>query len=336
MTYLVTGAAGLLGSHVVDLLVEQGYRPRSLVQPGEDVRHLEEAGAYVLVGDVRDRDAVIAAVGNVEYVIHCAAKTGPWGNEGDYVNINVRALEDLVRASVSVGVRRFVHISSITVHGNDVKGDADESRPLKVEPNPYSRSKVAGERLLEGMIRNDGAPVAIVRPGWIYGPRDRASFARFATMVQQRRMTLMGSGDNHIPLIYVRDAARGLLLAATSTAAEGRAYLLVNDQRVTQSQFFEAIARELGVKPPSRRIPYRLAVGLAAAAEWQAKVRGSGSPPPVTRYGVQLLGGENRFFVDRARRELGFQPEVDMAEGVQRAVAWVRATAGDPVAAGDR
>lgn len=336
MTYLVTGAAGLLGSHVVDLLVEQGHRPRALVQPGEDVRLLEGAGAEVVVGDVCDRDGIGPAVRDVEYVIHCAAKTGPWGNEADYVNTNVRALEHLVRASVSVGVRRFVHVSSITVHGNDVRGDADESLPLKGEPNPYSRSKVAGERLLEGMIRNDGAPVAIVRPGWIYGPRDRASFARFAAMVQQGRMTLMGSGDNHIPLIYVRDAARGLLLAATSTAAEGRAYLLVNDQRVTQSQFFDAIAAELGVKPASRRIPYRLALALAVAAEWQAKVRGSSSPPPVTRYGVQLLGGENRFFVERARRELGFQPEVDMAEGVERTVAWVRAAAKDPLPAGDR
>lgn len=331
----MTGAAGLLGSHVVDLLVEQGHRPRALVRPGEDVQYLAGAGAEVVVGDVCDRDALGAAVRDVEYVIHCAARTGPWGNEADYVNTNVRALEDLVRASASVGVRRFVHVSSITVHGNDVKGDADESRPLKAEPNPYSRSKVAGERLLEGMIRHDGYPVAIVRPGWIYGPRDRASFYRFAAMVEQGRMTLMGSGDNHVPLIYVRDAARGLLLAATSTAAEGRAYLLVNDQRVTQSQFFGAIAGELGVKPPSRRIPYRLALAVAVAAEWQAKVRGSASPPPVTRYGVQLLGGENRFFVERARRELGFQPEIDMAEGVERAVAWVRAEAGDPVPAGD-
>ena len=336
MTYLVTGAAGLLGSHVVDVLVEQGHRARALVQPGQDLRHLEEAGAEVVVGDVCDRDCIGTAVEDVEYVIHCAAKTGPWGNEADYVDTNVRALEHLLRASVSVGVRRFVHVSSITVHGNDVRGDADESRPLKVEPNPYSRSKVSGERLLEGMIRNDGVPVAIVRPGWIYGPRDRSSFARFAAMVEQGRMTLMGSGDNHIPLIYVRDAARGLLLAATSTAAEGRAYLLVNDQRVTQSQFFEAIAGELGVKPPSRRIPYRVALALAAVAEWQAKVRTSSSPPPVTRYGVQLLGGENRFFVERARRELGFQPEVDMAEGVERAVAWVRAAANDPLPAGDR
>lgn len=336
MTYLVTGAAGLLGSHVIDLLVEQGHRPRALVRPGEDARELEEAGAEVLFGDVCDRDAVRAAVRDVEYVIHCAAKTGPWGSEADYVNTNVRALEDLVRASASAGVSRFVHVSSITVHGNDVKGDADESSPLTVERNPYSRSKVAGERLIEGMVRNDGSPVTIVRPGWIYGPRDNASFARFAAMVQQGRMTLMGSGDNNIPLVYVRDAARGLLLAATSTAANGRSYLLVNDQRVTQNQFFQLIARELGVKPPSRRVPYRLALALAAAAEWQAKVRRSRSAPPVTRYGVQLLGGENRFSVERARRELDFRPEIDVAEGVERAVAWVRRTAGDPVPAGDR
>lgn len=336
MTYLITGAAGLLGSHVVDLLVEQGHRPRVLIQRAEEAGPLQEAGAEVHVGDVRDRDDVRAAVKNAEYVIHCAAKTGPWGKEADYVSTNVRALEDLVRASVAVGARRIVHVSSITVHGNDVKGVADESHPLREEPNPYSRSKVAGERLLQGMIRNEGYPVSIVRPGWIYGPRDRASFARFAAMVEQRRMTLMGSGRNHVPLIYARDAARGLLLAATSPNAQGRAYLLVNDQRVTQREFFDAIAQELGANPPSRRIPYRVALTMAVAAEWQGKIRKSVTAPPVTRYGVQLLGGENVFVIDRARQELGFRPEVGLEEGVQRAVGWLRSASREDIPVGGR
>ena len=89
-----------------------------------------------------------------------------------------------------------------------MRGEADENSPLRTEPNPYSRSKVAGERVLQRMIRDEGAPVTIVRPGWIYGPRDTASFARFAPMIDQGRMIMVGSGQNHLPLIYVRDAPR--------------------------------------------------------------------------------------------------------------------------------
>ena len=135
---------------------------------------------------------------------------------------------------MAAGVRRFVHVSSITVHGNNVRGEADENSPLRTEPNPYSRTKVAGERMLQRMIRDEGAPVTIVRPGWIYGPRDTASFARIAGMIGQRRMIMVGSGQNHLPLIHVRDVAEGLVLACAAGQAAGRTYLLVNDQPVTQ------------------------------------------------------------------------------------------------------
>ena len=82
-------------------------------------------------------------------------------------------------------MRRLVHVSSLTVHGNNVGGKADENSPLRTEPNPYSRSKVAGEKLLQRMIQDEGAPVTIVRPGWIYGPGDTASFGRIARMIDE-------------------------------------------------------------------------------------------------------------------------------------------------------
>jgi nucleoside-diphosphate-sugar epimerase len=148
-------------------------------------------------------------------------------------------------------------------------------------------------------------------------------------------MTLMGSGDNHVPLVYVRDVARGAILAATAPEAVGRAYLLVNDERVTQREYVAAIASELGVPAPTRRIPYRLALAAAALAEWQAKVRRS-AQPPVTRFGIQLLGGENQFVIDRARRELGFAPETGMEEGVRNAVAWFRVSEPDSLPTGSR
>jgi nucleoside-diphosphate-sugar epimerase len=236
----------------------------------------------------------------------------------------VRGLENLVRAAMAAGVRRVVHVSSITVHGIDIRGHADESAPLRQAPNPYSRSKVAGERLLQRLIEDEGAPVTIVRPGWIYGPRDTASFARFARMIEQGRMMMIGAGDNHVPLIYVGDVARGVLQASAASGAEGRSYLLVNDERVSQREFLTAVADELAVPPPTRRMPYRLAVMVGGAAEIAGRLSRRLQPPPVTRYGVQLLGGENCFIISRARRELGFSPQVDLAQGVRRSVDWYR------------
>jgi nucleoside-diphosphate-sugar epimerase len=314
----------LLGSHVTSLLITRGPRPRALVRPDDDAGWLARAGADVITADISDGSAIAPAFAGVDCVIHCAARTGPWGPASEYDRTNVRGLETIVRAAMAADVRRFVHVSSITVHGNNVRGRADENSPLRIEPNPYSRSKVAGEKLLQRMIRDEGARVTIVRPGWIYGPRDTASFARMARMIDQGRMIVIGSGENHLPLIYVRDAAEGVLLAGTAANAAGRSYLLVNDQPVTQRDYIGAVAAELGAPMPTRRIPYSLAVTLGAVAETAGRLTRSRQPPPVMRYGLQLLGGENRFSVGRARDELGFSPMTGLAEGVKYSVEWYR------------
>jgi nucleoside-diphosphate-sugar epimerase len=325
MTVLVTGGAGFLGSHLVELLLEAGESPRVLVRPGDDVAALTAGDVDIRWGDLADPAAVASATRGVDRVLHCAARTGPWGPPEEYERVNVRGLETLVRTALAAGARRLVHVSSITVHGNDVRGAADETAPLREEPNPYSRSKVAGERLLERMVREEAAPVTILRPGWIYGPGDRASFARLAERVATGRMVVVGDGSNHLPLIYVRDVARGILLAAEVEQALGRSYVLVNDEPVTQQDFLDSIAAELGVPAPNRHLPYRLALTAGATAEALGRLARRREPPPVMRYGLQLLGGENRFVITRARAELGFDPLVDLVEGVRRTVAWYRA-----------
>jgi 2-alkyl-3-oxoalkanoate reductase len=324
MTVLVTGAAGFLGSHVTDLLLAGGERPRMLIRPGGSLGPLAGADLDIRVADINDRAAVASAMRGVDLVLNCAARTGPWGPAAEYERTNVSGLENLVRAAMAGGVRRIVHVSSITVHGNDVGGEADESAPLRAEPNPYSRSKVAGERLLERLVRDEGAPVTVVRPGWIYGPRDTASFARLAHMIEKGQMIMVGPGTNHLPLIYVRDAAAGVVLAGEASGVTGRSYLLVNDEPVTQRDYLAAIAARLGARAPTRRIPYQVALLAGAGAENLGRLTRRQQPPPVMRYGLQLLGGENRFIIGRARRELGFLPQVNLTEGVRRSVEWYR------------
>jgi nucleoside-diphosphate-sugar epimerase len=329
MTVLVTGATGLLGSHLVDVLVERGERPRAVVPPEDRAHRFADADVDTRSGDVRDRAVLEAAMSDVDCVLHCAARTGPWGPEVEYQSTNVKGLETLVDVAVAAGVRRVVHVSSITVHGNDVRGGADETAPFRADSNPYSRSKVAGERLLQRMIAA-GAPVTIVRPGCIYGPRDAASFGRFATMMRDGRMVVIGSGENHVPLVYVRDVAEGMLQAAAVQGAVGRSYLLVNDESVTQQEYLDAIAAELGAASPTRHVPYPVALMLGAGCEVGARLARREQPPPLMRYGIQVLGGENRFSIARARQELGFSPQVDLAEGVRRSVEWYRSTQGHP------
>jgi nucleoside-diphosphate-sugar epimerase len=324
MITLVTGAGGLLGSHVTDLLADRGGRTRVLVRGNQTIDN-RDPGVEVFHGDMTDRASLEAAVVGVGRVIHCAARTGPWGPTAEYQRTNVEGLGSLIEASMAAGVRRIVHVSSISVHGNDLGGPADEMAPFRPGPDPYSRSKVAAEHLVEHLVRNRNAPVTIVRPGLIYGPRDTASFGRFAAMIESGRMVILGRGSNHLPLIYARDAALGVVLASECADASGQAFVLVNDEPVTQFDYLSRIAMGLGVAGPRRRIPYPLAMAIATMAEAGTRLLGREQPPPLTRFGVQLMAGENRFSIRRAGEQLGFIPQVDLEEGVRRSLEWYRA-----------
>lgn len=324
MNVLVTGAAGLVGSHVAELALERGDAVRVMAREGEDVCRLAEAGAEVCRADMADRTSLQAAVDGVDCVLHCAARVGPWGPEAEYELVNVYGPKALLEAAMTAGVKRFVHVSSIDVHGLVVGAGADETAPYGNGRDPYSRSKIGGERALQHLIRDRGAVATIVRPGLIYGPRDTNSFGRFARLIEQGRMVIVGSGGNHLPLIYVTDVARGILLASEADQAIARAYLLVNDEPVTQCDYFNAIAAELGVRPPHRHIPYRLALALGATAELAGHLTRRKQPPPLMRFGLKQVAGENRFVISRARTELGFSPQVPLADGVRQSIAWYR------------
>jgi len=324
MTVLVTGGGGFLGGHLVDLLIQSGEDVRVLALPAEDVSRLTAATVDVCRGDLRDRSSLEAAVDGADRVLHCAARTGPWGDEDEYRQVNVLGVQALLEVALAAGVERFVHVSSIAVHGTDVRGTADETTPLHGGSDPYSKTKAEGERLLERMIKRSDAPVTIVRPGLVYGPRDTNGFARFARLVEQGRMPIIGSGHNHVPLIHVSDVARGILLAADAERAVGNAYLLVSEEPVTQIDYFTTIAGELGVPAPRLHVPYHAALALGASAEVAGHLFGMRNPPPVMRFGVRQLGGENRFLGDRARADLGFSPQVRLTDGVRQSIAWYR------------
>jgi nucleoside-diphosphate-sugar epimerase len=323
---LVTGAAGFLGGHLVDMLLERGDEVRAMVRPVEDATRLKSlAGVEVVHGDLTDAQSLKRAVKNMQIAYNVAARTGPWGLEKDYTAVNVWGVADLITAAMDAGVQRIVHTSSITVYGHHLHGIVTEDHPFRAEDNPYSRTKIAGEKLIADMVKERGAPVVIVRPAWIYGPRDDASFGRFVSLVDSGKGFIIGSGNNIVPVVYVRDVAQGLIKAGDAgDHAIGRAYTLADDRRVTQSEYLNMMADFLEVPHIARHYPYAALFSAGRIAEllWQALGRRKSAPPPVTTYGVTLLGGNQEFSIDRARRELGYEPQYDYIRGLSEGVKW--------------
>lgn len=330
MKVLVTGAAGFLGGHLVDMLVERGDDVRAMVRPVEDASHIRTlAGVEIVHGDLTDAESLKRAVQGVERVYNVAAKTGPWGLEEVYYAINVQGVADLINAAMDAGVQRIVHTSSITVYGHHLHGIVTEDHPYHAEDNPYSRTKIAGEKLIGNLVKDRGAPVVIVRPAWIYGPRDNASFGRFVSRVESGKYFLIGSGDNSVSAVYVRDVAQGLIQAGDAgDEVLGRAYTLADDRRVTQAEYFGAMADALNVPRLSLKIPFSALylAGRTAEILWQTLGRRNAAPPPLTTYGITLVGGDQQFSIDRARQELGYEPMYDIKQGLAEGIRWYRST----------
>jgi len=323
---LVTGAAGFIGGHVVDALAERGNEVRALVRPGGNSSHLQALKDVEIVqGDLIDKGSLEFAVQDVQQVYNLAAKTGPWGVEEAYRAVNLQGLANLIHFAIDAGVQRIVHTSSVTVYGHHLRGVVTEDHPFYAEDNPYSRSKIAGERLISQLVQEHEAPVVILRPAWVYGPRDVASFCRFVNLVERGKSFLIGTGENIVPVVYVRDVAQGLIKAGDAgNEVIGRAYNIADDRPVTQAEYLNTIADALQAPHVSRKFPLSALylAGRTAEVVWQAMGRRKGAPPPLTTYGVSLLGENQQFSIDRARRELGYGPSFDVTRGVAEGVRW--------------
>jgi nucleoside-diphosphate-sugar epimerase len=324
---LITGATGLLGSHIAEKLTEAGQPVRVLVRPTSDTTFLESLGVEQAVGDVTDPPSLAEAMRGVETVYHAAARVGDWGPWREYVAITIEGTRNMLDAARDAGVGRFLHISSISAYGHpDGEGLVlDESAPLGQNLHKwsyYSRAKVQAERLAWDYHARGEVPVTVVKPSWLYGERDRASMPRLIRAIRAGKGKLLGDGTNRLNLTYAGNEAEGCILAATTDRALGESYNLSNDGEITQREYFNKIAETLGVPPVTRCVPYRVAYSAAFFMELFGHMVGKKKPPLVTRYSVWLIGRKCFFSSAKAREQLGWQPTVSYDEGIPRAVNW--------------
>jgi nucleoside-diphosphate-sugar epimerase len=319
---LVTGGNGFVGRHLVSALRKRGDSVRVLALPGEDADALAASGVVVFRGDIRRPETLVTPMRGVDSVLHLAAMMDVWRPFEDYHAVNVTGTENVCRAALAAGVRRLVHMSSSSVYGMALGRPADERFELRPFRDPYPQTKAAGDLAVQRMIVADGLPAVIARPDQIFGPGDHLHFARMADRLRAGKGVIVGKGDNALPLVYVDDVVQGLLLALDDDDAVGEAYNITNDRPLTQAQLLRAIARAVDAERPRLHLPYRALYAAGYVAERVAALTPSSQRPPVTRLGVAFAGTDNRYAIDKARRELGYAPRVDLDEGVRITARW--------------
>ncbi len=324
MRVLITGATGLLGGHLIKELQQRGEDIRALVLPVENADRLEKQGVEVVRGDITDANTLGPAVKDVELIFHLAGMMGVWRPLVDYRLVNVTGSENLYKAAQKAGVRRYVHTSSHTVYGLGYGRFLTENDALRPDPDPYSLTKAEGDRLMRRLMLNSNVETVILRPGTFFGPGDRLHFGRMAQKMKDGKGVIIGRGDNALPFCYVTDVVQGFLLAAYHENAPGNVYNITNDHPLTQLEMFNAIADAVGGVRPTRHLPY-LPIYYGSIVAEKVVARVTRTKPIVTQLGAMMFGSDNRHSVEKARRELGYEPKVDLRTGITLAAEWFNA-----------
>lgn len=321
MRVLVTGASGFTGGHLARSFARRGYQVRALARQAAQADALNAAGIDPVIGALDDARALQAAVKDVDVVYHIAAIYRQAGiPAAQYHAVNVRAVSDLVEAAAGAGVRRFVHCSTVGVHGDIAHPPANEDAPL----NPgdiYQRTKVEGERVAREAAARTGLAVTIARPTGIYGPGDRRLLKLFKG-VARRRFVVLGPGDIFYHLTYIDDLVEGFRLCGETPAAANRTYILAGGEVTTLNELIAIIAKDAHVAPPAVKLPV-WPFWLAGAA-CEAICVPLGIEPPLYRRRVDFFTKSRAFDITRARAELGYAPQVGLQEGIRRTLDWYR------------
>ncbi|MBQ15579.1 MAG: oxidoreductase [Planctomycetaceae bacterium] len=322
---LVTGATGLVGSHVAERAVREGLETRVIVRQPAAAGWLDDLGAEVVSGDMADGESLRRAVAGVSVIVHCAAKVGDWGPVEDYREVNVRGVERLLdEAEAGGSLKRFIHISSLGVYeARDHHGTDETEEPDREGIDGYTLTKVESEDLV--LARSSGGcPVVVLRPGFVYGSRDRTVVPRLLERLQAGAVKFLGSGEQLMNNTYVGNLVDAVFLAISRDDVLGEVFNITDERLVTKREFIGTIAREAGLDEPTGSVPLWLARALARGMERTWRLLGKTEAPLLSSAKIKFLGLNLDFDIGKARRELSYAPRVEFSEGMAETINWCR------------
>jgi nucleoside-diphosphate-sugar epimerase len=317
----LTGASGYTGGRLLDALRARGDEVTALVRPASVSEALRARASRIVEGSLGEAEAASRLVDGAEAVVHVAAVYRTAGHPDSYYReVNVGGTERLLEAAARAGLRRFVHTSTVGVHGHVERPPADEGAPI-APGDIYQATKAEAEALALEYHRRRGLPVAVVRPGAIYGPGE-TRFLKLFRAIARGRYAIVGSGRTFYPPVYIDDLVAGFLLALDREEAVGEAFLVCGPSYVTQWELASLIAKHTG----GRVLPFRVP---ARPLQWagdlvEALCVPLGIEPPLHRRRVDFWTKSRAFTIEKARRRLGYEPKVGLDEGIARTAAWYR------------
>jgi nucleoside-diphosphate-sugar epimerase len=315
MRVFLTGASGFIGRALAARLRADGAEVR-----GMDLR--ADPAADVVAGDVARPGPWQDHAGGCDLVIHTAAIVSLRTERPQEVwEANVLGTHHALDAAARAGARRFVHFSSVTAFGFSFPDQVDETYPVRLTGVPYPDTKIASEQHVLQAHAEGRMACTVVRPGDVYGPASRAWAVLPVELIRSRRFTLPAGGRGLFSPVYVDDLVDGVLRAATTEEAAGHVLTLSGGVGVPNREFFGRYADALGMRLLT--VPTPLALGGSALVQLAARLQPGDNDinPRALRYMTRT----GTYAIGKARDLLGWEPQVGVDEGLERALAWLRA-----------
>ena len=319
-TLLITGATGFVGSHVIEVSSGYKFQVRALVRKPTDAERLAAAGIECVIGSLEDAESLQKAVAGTTAVLHLAAATRA-RTPAEYQRANVAGTQAVIDAMLAAEPRpmRLIYLSSLAAVGPPVAGRPvtrdDVPRPLTT----YGRTKLAGEKVCE--VAADRFQVAVLRAPAVYGPRDRDVF-EFFRLANRGIVPLPRAATGRLQMIHVRDLARSLLLAATSSAARG-VYHVAEADSYGWEEMARMVGKALGKQVRVPRIPTPVIVAAAALNETIFGLMGRSTIFNREKADELTVPGW-LCETELARRDFGFEAHIPLQEGFNETANWYK------------
>ena len=309
----VTGALGFIGRALAD-----HFRSRGSEVCGVDLR--PDPGRGCVYGDVsRPGDWQRAAEGS-GLVIHTAAIVSMLDDPDLLWRVNVMGTRNALDAAHAGGARRFVHLSSVTAFSFEFPDGVTEDHPVRCNGVPYVDTKVTGEQVVLQAHAAGEVACTIVRPGDVYGPAARSWTVLPVEEIRRGRLLLPAMGRGIFSPVYLDDVVAGIARAATRTQGAGHVFTISGGAGVPTAEFFGHYARLLGKRIPVAPTPVARALAAAVGGATRLIGRESEANAAVASY----LSRKGTYSIEKARRMLGYEPGVDVPEGMGRTAEWLR------------
>jgi nucleoside-diphosphate-sugar epimerase len=321
--YLVTGATGFLGPYLIRELISKGHTCKCLVRDTSNTDFLKDIGTELFQGDITEKNTLTGIADNTDVLIHMAT-LGHISNytvtEEMFESINVHGTVNIMQEALRAGTRRIVHCSTVAAMG--ICSDIPATESSMCNPHhSYGRSKLKAEKEVLKMVSDSGLPASIVRFSMIYGPGDPRDMLKLTRMAKKNLFPKIGNRPKLTPLIHADDAIQGLLLAAEKGRI-GEIYLITNQKSEPFEKIRKIILKGLGVSSFPLYVPEWAALAIASISE---KIFLSvGKTPPVSRKNIESTLADRVFSIEKAQKELGFQPVVDPEKGLLETVLWYK------------